>query len=60
MAQSRYLDDPEVEKQVVVNAMQTNWNDELLLRNLKTTTDKKTEKNHAICDKICSIIEEQG
>ena len=41
MAQSRYLDDPEVEKQVVVNAMQTNWNDELLLRNLKTTTDKK-------------------
>ena len=33
------MNDPEVKKQVVVNAVQTNWNGELLSRILKTTTD---------------------
>ena len=33
------MGDPEVKKQVVVNAVQTNWNGELLSRILKTTAD---------------------
>ena len=33
------MDDPEVKKQVVLNAAQTSWNGELLSRILKATTD---------------------
>ena len=33
------MDDPEVKKQVVVNAVRTSWNDELLSRIYKATTD---------------------
>ena len=33
------MDDAEVKKQVVANAVQTNWNSELLSRILKTTID---------------------
>ena len=33
------MDDPEVKKQVAANAVQTNWNSELLSRILKTTID---------------------
>ena len=33
------MDDPEVKKQVVLNAAQTSWNGQLLSRILKATTD---------------------
>lgn len=45
--------DPEVKKQIVVDAVQNNWNDELLLTILKATTEwKKTENNHGVYEKF--------
>lgn len=36
--------DPEVKKQIVVDAVQNNWNDEFLLTILKATTEWKNLK----------------